>query len=87
MITEQYGFPIMIMKIIWIPLTAITPQSSPHFSEKWVSKCKTRGMNRIIVQVRPTGDAIYDSDIFPDIFVHFREAGEEIFLTTRFPSW
>ena len=22
-------------------------------------------MNRIIVQVRPTGDAIYDSDIFP----------------------
>ena len=35
------------------------------FFSKVVSKCKTRGMNRIIVQVRPTGDAIYDSDIFP----------------------
>src|SRR5699024_6055241 len=35
------------------------------FFRKVVSKCKTRGMNRIIVQVRPTGDAIYDSDIFP----------------------
>ena len=35
------------------------------FFRKVVGKCKTRGMNRIIVQVRPTGDAIYDSDIFP----------------------
>ena len=35
------------------------------FFRNVVSKCKTRGMNRIIVQVRPTGDAIYDSDIFP----------------------
>ncbi len=35
------------------------------FFRNVVSKCKTRGTNRIIVQVRPTGDAIYDSDIFP----------------------
>lgn len=30
-----------------------------------VDKCKSRGLNRIIVQVRPFGDALYNSSYFP----------------------
>lgn len=49
-----------------------------NFFRQVVSKCKTRGMNRIIVQVRPTGDAIYDSDIFPTSAYISGKQGEDI---------
>lgn len=35
------------------------------YFDKVLDKCKSRGLNRIIVQVRPTSDALYDSAYFP----------------------
>ncbi|MCD8018384.1 MAG: family 10 glycosylhydrolase [Clostridiales bacterium] len=42
-----------------------TAATFTSYFTKVLNKCKKRGLNRIIVQVRPTSDAIYDSEYFP----------------------
>lgn len=42
-----------------------TAKNFRAYFKKVVNKCENRGLNRIIVQVRPCGDALYQSKYFP----------------------
>ncbi len=61
------------MRAIWVPFMSITmsseiDKSEAAFQKKFdeiVRKSKEKGMNTLIVQVRPFGDAFYTSTLFP----------------------
>jgi uncharacterized lipoprotein YddW (UPF0748 family) len=61
------------MRAVWVPYLSLnmsneTDKSEQAFHKKFdsiVSTAKSCGMNTLIVQVRPFGDAFYQSDYFP----------------------
>ena len=60
------------MRAVWVPYLSLDMRggdgSAVSFQEKFdeiVRTSKERGMNTLIVQVRPFGDALYESDYFP----------------------
>lgn len=61
------------MKAVWVPYMSLdmsreTDQSEAAFQKKFdaiVIGAKSKGMNALIVQVRPFGDALYPSERFP----------------------
>ena len=61
------------MKAVWVPYMSLdmsreADQSEAGFQKKFdeiVAGAKEKGMNALIVQVRPFGDALYDSELFP----------------------
>lgn len=60
------------MHAVWIPFSTLdmkgTDYSREAFEKKFreiVVNCKEHGMNTVIVHVRPFGDALYPSKIFP----------------------
>lgn len=60
------------MRAVWVPYLSLDMRggdgSAASFQEKFdeiVRTSKERGMNTLIVQVRPFGDALYESDYFP----------------------
>lgn len=72
---ESPGLPASTaeMKAIWVPYLSLdmSRESEPSeqtFQQKFdaiVSGAKEKGMNALIVQVRPFGDALYPSELFP----------------------
>lgn len=55
-----------------------TPVNFSVYFNKVLDKCLSRGLNRIIVQVRPTSDALYRSAYFPTSEFIAGKQGEEI---------
>ena len=61
------------MRAVWVPFMSLTMSSENDKSEadfqkkfdKIVKTSKEKGMNTLIVQVRPFGDAFYRSSLFP----------------------
>lgn len=61
------------MRAVWVPYMSLAmssqaDQSQAAFQKKFdaiVSNAKSKGMNTLIVHVRPFGDALYQSDYFP----------------------
>lgn len=60
------------MKGVWIPCMALMLSEGERSEEAFcrkteglISQCRKHGLNTIIVQVRPFGDAIYPSRLFP----------------------
>lgn len=61
------------MKAVWVPYMSLdmsraSDQSETAFQQKFdaiVTGAKNKGMNALIVQVRPFGDALYPSERFP----------------------
>ena len=60
------------MRGVWVPCMALTlledERSEEAFCRKTeglIRQCREQGLNTIIVQVRPFGDAIYPSELFP----------------------
>lgn len=61
------------MRAVWVPymslaMNAEADQSQAAFQKKFdaiVANAKSKGMNTLIVHVRPFGDALYQSDYFP----------------------
>lgn len=61
------------MKAVWVPYLSLTmsretDQSAAAFQRKFdaiVAGAKAKGMNALVVQVRPFGDALYPSERFP----------------------
>lgn len=61
------------MRAVWVPYMSLSmsgqaDQSQAAFQKKFdaiVANAKSKGMNTLIVHVRPFGDALYQSDYFP----------------------
>lgn len=61
------------MRAVWVPYMSLSmsgqaDQSQASFQKKFdaiVANAKSKGMNTLIVHVRPFGDALYQSDYFP----------------------
>lgn len=61
------------MRAVWVPYMSLAmssqaDQSQAAFQKKFdaiVANAKSKGMNTLIVHVRPFGDALYPSDYFP----------------------
>lgn len=60
------------LRAVWIPYMSLDISTTEHteadFKEhfdKIISRCKSYGINAVIVQVRPFCDALYKSDYFP----------------------
>lgn len=48
------------------------------YFKKVLKRCKNRNLNRIIVQVRPAGDAVYQSDYFPTSAYIAKKQGKKL---------
>lgn len=73
------------IKGVWVSYISLSMESSDNSQEafeskfsKIISDCKYGGFNTLIVQVRPFGDALYESDIFPSSHIISGEQGKEI---------
>lgn len=61
------------MRAVWVPYMSLSmageaDQSQAAFHKKFdaiIANAKSKGMNTLIVHVRPFGDALYQSDYFP----------------------
>ena len=69
----ETGEPVSIavseeMRGVWVPYMALSVQGEEAFRDRVdeiIETSKQAGMNALFVQVRPFGDALYPSDLYP----------------------